>query len=106
MVKRDRLATAFSGVPPRAEKAEILMYTVYILKNQKGRHYVGYTGNFENRIKKHNAGGSKYTKGKGQWHLVYREEFITKGGAFRRERQIKRYKGGKAFKALVTVKKG
>ncbi len=79
------------------------MYTVYILKNQKGRHYIGYTKNLTNRLRKHNSGDSSYTKKRGPWKVVYQERYQSKKEAFKRERQIKSFKGGEAFKKLKIV---
>jgi putative endonuclease len=77
------------------------MFYVYILENEEGNHYIGYTSDLQKRIKGHNSGKSRWTRKKGPWHLVYKEEFATKKDAFLRERQIKNYKGGKAFKELL-----
>lgn len=35
------------------------------------------------------------------WEIVYKESFQTKKEAWLRERQIKSYKGGVAFKKLI-----
>ncbi|MGB2805054.1 MAG: GIY-YIG nuclease family protein [Candidatus Zixiibacteriota bacterium] len=78
------------------------MYYVYILENEAGHHYVGYTSDLSKRIKGHNSSKSRWTRKKGPWHLVYKEEFASKKEAFLRERQIKRYKGGEAFRKLVV----
>ncbi|MFH1602191.1 MAG: GIY-YIG nuclease family protein [Candidatus Shapirobacteria bacterium] len=78
------------------------MYFVYILINEEGKYYVGYTSDPGKRIKKHNSGGSKFTRNKGAWKLVYKEEYKNKSEAFKREKQIKSYKGGNAFKALLS----
>jgi len=77
------------------------MYYVYILENESGDHYIGYTTNLKRRIKDHNHSKSRWTKKKGPWRLVYKEAHPTKKEAYLRERQIKRYKGGKAFKELL-----
>lgn len=77
------------------------MYYVYILENEQCAHYVGYTADLPKRIKGHNSSKSRWARKKGPWHLVYKEEFATKKDAFLRERQIKNYKGGKAFKELL-----
>ena len=78
-----------------------MIHYVYILKNNEGNHYIGSTTNLERRIKDHNSNKSKWTKKKGPWHLVYSETYSNKKSAFLREKQIKRYKGGKAFKLLL-----
>ena len=72
------------------------MYYVYVLENKESSHYIGYTNNLQRRIKDHNYSKNISTKKKGPWHLVYKED------AFLRERQIKRYKGGEAFKQLLS----
>ena len=78
------------------------MPKVYILKNDlSGRHYIGSTMDLERRISEHNRGQTKSTKQKGIWEIVYTEEFNNILEAKRRERQIKSYKGGNAFKKLV-----
>jgi predicted GIY-YIG superfamily endonuclease len=45
----------------------------YILSNDDGYTYVGYTINPERRIRQHNGeiiGGAKATKGKGKWKFI------------------------------------
>jgi len=79
------------------------MFSVYILKSQKDKgFYVGYTSDIERRIREHNNKSTRSTKYKGPWVLAYKEEFSTKAEAWKRERQIKKYKGGEAFKKLVN----
>ncbi len=78
------------------------MYTVYILKSLKnGRHYIGYTSNFNRRIKNHNSGNNISTRNGCPWVKVYIEKFEDKKSAWLREQQIKKYKGGEAFKKLI-----
>jgi putative endonuclease len=78
------------------------MYTVYILKNiLSGRHYIGSTNNITRRLEEHNRGQTKSTK-KGQWILLYTEKLNNPKQAKIRERQIKSYKGGNAFKRLIA----
>ncbi|UCB52839.1 MAG: GIY-YIG nuclease family protein [Candidatus Zixiibacteriota bacterium] len=78
------------------------MYFVYVLENETGSHYVGYTSDLFKRIKGHNSSKNRWTRKKGPWRLAYKEECRTKKEAFLRERQIKRYKGGRAFKELLA----
>ncbi|MDO8625854.1 MAG: GIY-YIG nuclease family protein [Candidatus Magasanikbacteria bacterium] len=83
------------------------MYTVYIIQSEKtGKYYIGFTSNIEDRLSHHNSGANRSTRGKGPWHMVYNEIFEDKTLAWKREQQIKRYKGGKAFKKLLTFKTG
>ncbi len=64
------------------------------------------TADIVKRLKHHNSGASRYTRKRGPWLLVYWEEFLAKKEAWLRERQIKKYKGGEAFKKLITNKVG
>ena len=78
------------------------MFTVYILQSQiTFRYYVGHTSNIGNRLIRHNLGREKFTKKERPWIVIYQEIYNTKAGAMKREKQIKSYKGGNAFKILV-----
>ena len=78
------------------------MYSVYILKSKlNGRYYVGYTSDLQQRIKYHNNGKNISTKKYVPWEIAYSEPFETKKEAWLRERQIKSYKSGVAFKKLI-----
>jgi putative endonuclease len=80
------------------------MFIVYILKSLKtGKHYIGQTDNILDRIKRHNSGRSKATKNFAPWELIYSEEYSTRPLAFRREQEIKSYKGGIKFKKLLGL---
>ncbi len=80
------------------------MFATYILKSQtKEWYYIGHTSNIENRLKEHNMGRSKSTKPYMPLVLKYKEDFNTKGEAFKREQQIKNYKHGEAFKKLIGI---
>ncbi|SFD72660.1 putative endonuclease [Lentibacillus persicus] len=65
-------------------------HVVYILKCADDTLYTGYTNDLENRIKMHEEGkGAKYTRGRGPFKIVFRENFSTKEEAMRREHEIK-----------------
>ncbi len=82
-----------------------IMYYTYILKSEKtGKYYTGSTENINERVKRHNSGKNKSTKIGIPWILIYQEEFNTEQEAYKREFQIKRYKGGEAFKKLIKIK--
>ena len=76
---------------------------VYILENQTKKHYIGMTKDLEKRLSSHNRGSNRSTKNGRPWHLVYFEECATKVAALKREKQIKAYKGGQAFKNLLIL---
>ncbi len=78
------------------------MHLVYILYSQSSKHYyIGYTKNITKRLGNHNAGKVKSTKAYKPWIVLHLEMAITKQSAFKREQEIKAYKGGNAFKKLI-----
>lgn len=78
------------------------MYSVYILQSiSSGKYYIGSTSNLVDRISRHNGNREKSTRGKGPWKIVYTEHCPTKSKSLQREKLIKSYKGGNAFKKLL-----
>ena len=66
------------------------MYFVYVLKSENNwRFYVGMTDNVERRIKEHNSGKTKSTKGYRPWIFFFKEEFQTRKEARVREKYLK-----------------
>lgn len=80
-----------------------LHFFVYVLKNTVShRHYIGSTADITRRLSEHNRGQTKSTRQNGTWVLEYTEQYPTKLEVMTRERQIKSYKGGNAFKKLIA----
>ena len=80
------------------------MYFVYILKSLKVlRYYIGSSENVARRLSDHNSGKVKSTKAYQPWEVVYLEKFNIKSDALKREKQIKSYKSGNAFKKLLDL---
>ncbi len=78
------------------------MHFVYILRSDvNGKYYIGSTEDLNKRLNYHNSGKVKSTKAFKPWKIIYKETFKNKIDALKRERQIKSYKGGNAFKLLV-----
>jgi len=78
------------------------MYITYILQSQSNqKYYIGYTEDLEQRLSRHNRGLVRSTKSGTPWRVIYTEKFNTKSEAYKREQQIKSYKGGEAFKSLI-----
>ena len=76
-----------------------MIFFVYILKSSiTGTYYYGSTANLEVRLKRHNSGKVRSTKGKKPWVLHYYEELKTRGEALRRERFFKSVDGYKYLK--------
>jgi putative endonuclease len=75
------------------------MFYAYILKSLKdGTYYKGSTDNLQKRIKQHNSGKVKYTKGHLPYKLHYFEEFETRSEALKREKFFKSIDGYKWLK--------
>jgi len=75
---------------------------VYILRNRaSGRHYIGSTTDLQRRLADHQRGNTASTRNRGSWELVYFEQWSDLKAARKREREIKSYKGGVQFKALL-----
>lgn len=80
------------------------MFQVYILKSIKnGKYYIGHTHDLNDRLSRHNGGQMKSTKEGSPWEIVYTEKYETKSEAYRREFEIKSYKGGIKFKKLLGL---
>ena len=81
-------------------------YFVYILQSQKdGRYYIGSTRDVEARLIFHNKGLQRSTRNRIPFVLVRSETYTSKSEALQREKQIKAYKGGNAFKQLLDFLK-
>ena len=79
------------------------MCYVYVLRIKKsGRYYIGQTQDLTKRLEKHSLGKTKSMKNRGEFDVVYVEKCSSRADAMRREKQIKRYKGGDAFKRLLA----
>lgn len=89
--------------PAEAGRPYDKMFVVYILRSLKdGSYYTGHTGNLEERFRRHNAGMCRYTRRARPFELVCTEAFATRGEAMKREKEVKSFKGGGAFKKLVS----
>ena len=79
-----------------------MAYYVYILQSlSDGRYYIGSTENVDARLAYHNSGRQRSTHSRVPFRLVLYETFPEKSMALKRERQIKSWKGGSAFKRLL-----
>jgi|SRR5690606_3095970 len=70
-------------------KIEIMFYTYVLRSKVDSRLYKGHTSDLENRLKEHNSGKTKSTKGYVPWKLVYFETFDTKEEAMNRDKFFK-----------------
>ena len=64
--------------------------TVYVLRSEAtGRYYIGSAAGADTRLREHNAGKVRSTKGYRPWLLIYQEQHLDRRTAARRERLIK-----------------
>lgn len=80
------------------------MWYTYIIKSElNNKYYIGCTNNIKRRLQEHNNGYNYSTKNYKPWCLVYFEKFNNQKEAYEREKKIKSYKGGNAFKKLINI---
>jgi len=81
-----------------------MSYFTYVLKSDyDGTYYYGSTKDLKERLKVHNSGKSRYTKGKRPWKLHYSEEFKTRGDALKREKFFKSIDGYNFLKSKKII---
>ncbi len=65
-------------------------YSVYVLWSDRlKKRYVGCTANLESRVREHNSGKQRSTKGGVPWKVVYSENFHDLSKARKRETFLK-----------------
>ncbi len=80
-----------------------MAHYVYILKSLRDlKYYVGETPDIQARLEYHNAGKQRSTRHRTPFILILTEEFANRTLALKREKQIKSWKGGNMFKALIA----
>ncbi len=83
------------------------MCYLYILQNNKDKYYTGITELLsETRLLRHNKGNVYSTKFGRPWRLIYTEEYKSMAKAREREKQIKSWHGGNAFKKFIAEAAG
>ena len=76
-------------------------YTYVLISLKDGSTYIGSTQNLTRRLKEHNAGKMRYTKGHLPYKLIYFETYDTYREAFRREKYLKSGAGREWLKEKV-----
>lgn len=85
----------------------LIMYFVYMIKNDFEKLYVGMTDNPNGRIIYHNTDrGARFTKGKAKFRMVFSEGYVTLTEARRREIQIKKWRREKKEMLIERYHKG
>ncbi len=78
-------------------------YRVYVLQNNEGRFYIGLSEDVTRRLKQHNAGESRWTKGRGPWAIVWQSEQLSLTSARQLENRLKRQGRGKGFYSITGL---
>jgi putative endonuclease len=81
------------------------MIYLYVIKSESnGELYVGICKNVQVRVKEHNAGKNRYTKGLRPWCVVHVEEYSDWSSARVREKYYKSGSGKEHLKDLLAAK--
>lgn len=78
------------------------MHYIYVLLSKKdNKYYIGYTPDLKLRVKRHNGGLVKSTKGRRPLQLIYYEACLDKKLALKREKYFKTGFGRRFFKSRL-----
>ena len=66
------------------------MYYVYLIQNENGEIYIGFTEDLKQRLSQHNNSDNYSTRGR-NWELAYYEAYCSKEDALERERKLKHH---------------
>jgi len=108
---RTRTVNPSGAGPPQAGKdsrsksdieVKIMYYVYVILSLSDGMHYTGSTSKGPTeRLKEHNAGCNRWTKGHKPFKLLYFEEASSKAEALKKEKFLKSGAGRKFIDSIV-----
>ena len=65
------------------------MITLYVLKGNKGKRYVGITNDFNRRIREHRSNKTKGSQVLGEFTVLHTEEYTDHRSARKREKFLK-----------------
>ena len=83
--------------------AKYYVYIIYSVNIDK--YYIGYTNDIEGRLEKHNQNHKGFTGRAKDWEIKYKEGYVEKGAAIKRELEIKRWKSRKKIEQLLGIAK-
>jgi predicted GIY-YIG superfamily endonuclease len=81
-----------------------MAYRVYVIRNRDGKFYIGVSDDVARRLEQHNAGQSRWTKGRAPWTLVWKSGELSLSEARKLENRLKRQKGGHGLFHLTGVR--
>ena len=77
-------------------------YFYILYSKSQDKYYTGYTSSKLNeRLRKHNSNHKGYTGKADDWEVVYYEAYAVKELAYKRERQVKKWKSRLRIKELI-----
>ena len=76
-------------------------YLYIIFSKTLNKFYVGHTSNLQERIRKHYTNHKGFTGSKADWKVVFLEQYNSKKDAYKREREIKKWKSRKMIERLI-----
>jgi putative endonuclease len=80
-------------------------YYCYVLWSEScEKFYIGITEDVQKRLKDHNDGISRWTRGRGPWELVWEQKCSDRGAARELENKLKRQKGGIGFHKITGLR--
>jgi putative endonuclease len=83
-------------------RLEDIMIFLYIIKSETvGELYVGICKDIENRVREHNKGKNRYTKGLRPWKIVHSEQFPDWQTAREKEKYYKSGSGKERLKEML-----
>lgn len=100
-MNRDGVESRLAG----NDSSDKMYYTYIIYSKSLDRYYVGYTNDTRIRLEQHNSEKhpfSKFTTHAYDWELKYKEKFLNKTEAIKREREIKRWHSRKMIEKLIN----
>jgi len=81
------------------------VYQVFVVQNDEGRFYIGFSEDVSRCLEDHNTGVSKWTKYRGPWRLVWTSGTMPLGEARKLENLLKRQKGGDGFYRMTGARR-
>lgn len=78
------------------------MFYVYLLENEIGEFYTGFTSDLRKRLVKHNQGNNFSTKNH-TWHVIYYEACTVEEDARRREKYLKTTSGRRVVRLRLKA---
>ena len=79
-----------------------MVYYLYILYSATADiYYIGHTNDLGRRMSEHNSCDAGWTKYHQPWALVFREEFVRRSDAMKREKYLKSFKSKERIRQYI-----